>query len=353
MNTDLILPESIEYIEFAVQDLKKYCELYESLGFKCVGKRTENQKKSFLYQQGTARFVISASSSEKNPIFQFTKKHGNGVCTIGLKIDDATKSNQIALQKGLITSGVKPITSPSTDLHAQCWTMKIFGDVNHEFLSYANSQTQLNDFFPEEKCTPDLKGKFLQNIDHVTVNVAKGEVDSLAKFYQDVFGFYEVRYFDIRTEKTGLFSRAIRSQSGRVTMPFNEPTDPKSQIQEFLNTFNGPGVQHIALHTSNILLCLKDYIQKGLQFLSVPDTYYEALIKRLPLLTEDTQELQQLKILADGDDKGYLLQIFTQNIIGPFFFEFIQRKGHDGFGEGNFRALFEAIEQDQIKRGFL
>ena len=228
-----------------------------------------------------------------------------------------------------------------------------FGDVRHSLISYEKGAA-LVDFFPENsQAVTSHKGRFCQTIDHVTVNLPKGELDRVAKFYSDVFGFSEVRYFDIRTAKSGLISKAMRSANGRITMPFNEPTNDKSQIQEFLNTFHGPGVQHIALHVSSILLALEEYEKQGLKFLTVPATYYEAVPERVPHVNETMADLQRHSILVDGTDKGYLLQIFSENLVGPLFYEFIQRKGDNGFGEGNFRALFESIERDQERRGVI
>jgi 4-hydroxyphenylpyruvate dioxygenase len=172
-------------------------------------------------------------------------------------------------------------------------------------------------------------------------------------FYQDLFGFTERRYFDIRGQKTGLVSKVMRSPCGKITVPINEPTDAKSQIQEYLDEYHGSGIQHIALLTDDIVSTVDQLRRQGIEFLDVPDTYYEILPQRLPQITEDIERLKKLRILVDGDDKGYLLQIFTKNVIGPIFFEIIQRKGHDGFGEGNFQALFDAIERDQQARGYL
>ncbi|MCJ8278165.1 MAG: 4-hydroxyphenylpyruvate dioxygenase, partial [Bdellovibrionales bacterium] len=190
-------------------------------------------------------------------------------------------------------------------------------------------------------------------IDHMTNNVPKGELDKWAQFYENVFNFREIRFFDIKGDTTGLLSRAMRSPCGKITIPINEPTEDKSQIQEYLNEYNGSGIQHIALLTEDICDSVKGVKDAGIPTLDVPDTYYEVLNDRVPNITEDMNTLKNLRLLADGDDEGYLLQIFTQNVIGPIFYEFIQRKNHWGFGEGNFQALFEAIERDQRRRGVL
>ncbi|MCB0363077.1 MAG: VOC family protein, partial [Bdellovibrionales bacterium] len=172
-------------------------------------------------------------------------------------------------------------------------------------------------------------------------------------FYQKIFEFREVRYFDIKGEKTGLISKVMRSPCGKITIPINEPTDSQSQIQEYLEEYHGSGIQHLAFLTENIVESIRHLRGSGINFLDVPDTYYEVLKDRVPNVKEDIGILSNLKVLVDGDQEGYLLQMFTQNLVGPIFFEIIQRKNHFGFGEGNFQALFDAIERDQKRRGYL
>ena len=192
-------------------------------------------------------------------------------------------------------------------------------------------------------------------IDHLTNNVPKGELDHWVNFYQKIYGFVETRYFDIKGQKTGLQSKVMQLADNSVIIPINEPDQGqgKSQIQEFLDQHKGAGVQHIALMSPDIISTVGELRERKISFLDVPDTYYEQLPQRPFELTEDLSTLNRLRILADGDPAGYLLQIFTQTQIGPLFFEFIQRKNHWGFGEGNFQALFDAIERDQMKRGYL
>ena len=177
------------------------------------------------------------------------------------------------------------------------------------------------------------------------------------EFYSKLFGFTERRYFDIKGKKTGLVSKVMKSPCDSISIPINEPSNDesgkKSQIQEYIEEYNGAGIQHIALSTNSIVSTIEHLKNRKLEFLDVPATYYEALKDRLPIIKEDIKDLENNQILADGDDKVYLLQIFTKNVIGPIFFEVIERHGHDGFGEGNFQALFDAIERDQIKRGYL
>lgn len=343
-----------EYIEYAVKDLEVSSKLYERMGFSCVGKRTEPTRHSKLYMQGDIRFVLTASSNEADPAFQFSRKHGDGVLSIGYRVPNAEEAFQIATKKGAEgRRGELRHIRGRNGLTQHRSGIEVYGDVVNEFISYDGAGSHEDLFTEDTQSLDSHKGRFLQTVDHVTVNVEKGQVERWVKFYADIFDFSLVRRFDISTDKTGLFSKAIRNPNGRVTMPFNEPTNEKSQIQEFVDTFHGPGVQHIALHTSNIILCLEEMIRQKFDFLSVPATYYESVPNRVPNVAEDMNEIKKLNILVDGSPSGYLLQIFTQPVIGPFFFEFIQRKGDNGFGDGNFRALFEAMERDQIRRGVL
>ena len=353
MSQEQVNLQGVEYVEYAVRDLEQASPLFEKLGFTCVGIRTEANRRSKLYMQGDARFVLTASSSEKDPAYHFSRQHGDGVITIGYKVSDAEEAYRLSCQKGAKGAyGVETLSGKDGSIQHRS-AIQVYGDVRNAFVSYDGTSRFEDSFTEEHQSLGSHKGKLLQTIDHITVNVEKGQVERWSKFYEDIFQFSLVRTFDIRTEKTGLFSKAMRNQNGRVTMPFNEPLQAKSQIQEFIDTFHGPGVQHIALHTPNIVMCLEDLERKGFKFLQVPATYYEAVPKRVPNVSEDMKELMKHGILVDGSDKGYLLQIFTETVIGPFFFEVIERKGDNGFGDGNFRALFESIERDQIRRGVL
>jgi 4-hydroxyphenylpyruvate dioxygenase len=209
------------------------------------------------------------------------------------------------------------------------------------------------DFVPLPGVDQHPKGNGLAYIDHLTHNVQQGRMDYWGSFYERLFNFREIRYFDIEGQMTGLRSRAMTSPDGKIRIPINESADDKSQIAEYLAAYHGEGVQHIALATDEIYAAVESLQQHGIKFMSVPDTYYEQIEQRLPGHGEDLPRLQRDRILIDGDRSGLLLQIFTETMIGPIFFELIQRRGNDGFGEGNFRALFESIELDQIRRGVL
>jgi 4-hydroxyphenylpyruvate dioxygenase len=213
------------------------------------------------------------------------------------------------------------------------------------------------DFMPIEGAAQQPRGAGLTEIDHLTHNVYAGRMDVWYEFYAKLFNFREIRYFDIRGQKTGLTSRALTSPCGKIRIPINEPSDTKSQIQEYLDAYHGEGIQHIALATGDIYETVESLRRQSVRFLDTPDTYYERVDARVRDHGEDLERMKRNKILLDGEgiDKDRhedkLLQIFTETVIGPIFFEIIQRKGNEGFGEGNFRALFESIEADQIARG--
>jgi 4-hydroxyphenylpyruvate dioxygenase len=199
---------------------------------------------------------------------------------------------------------------------------------------------------------PDhVRSKGFLTIDHLTNNVENGTLNQWAEFYRGIFGFTEVRYFDIRGAKTGLQSYALRSPCGTFCIPINEAAEEKSQINEYLREYHGPGIQHLAFLTDNILESVEGFDGTSISTLDIEDEYYDSVFDRVPGVTEDHESLRKRKILIDGDDQGYLLQVFTRNLVGPIFIEIIQRKNHLSFGEGNFGALFRSIERDQEKRG--
>ena len=211
------------------------------------------------------------------------------------------------------------------------------------------------DFEPLPQTAEDAKATTgLTYIDHLTHNVQRGNMDKWAGFYERLFNFREIRFFNIEGKKTGLLSRALTSPCGKIRIPINESSDDKSQIAEYLDEYNGEGIQHIALGSDDIFASVDALRSRGMQLQETPDTYFDLIDERLPGHGEDVEALRQRQILIDGGEKqggGYLLQIFSTTVIGPIFFEFIQRKGNDGFGEGNFQALFESIELEQERRG--
>lgn len=336
----------IEFTEFSSEEPSKLHELFLAFGFSRVMRHKE--KKIDLYRQNQIVFLLNYEPTAFGT--NFYQKHGPCVSSMGWRVEDATYAHENALKRGATTSENKDYQIDNNEIP----TIKGIGDSNIYFIDQYQDEGlyERMGFEPLEK--PDMvKDLGFEFIDHLTNNVEQGEMKKWSDFYKDVFGFYEVRYFDIRGVKTGLTSYALRSPDGSFCIPINEGTEAKSQINEYLEEYKGPGVQHIALHSSNIIESISKLQSTQVETLDIDDEYYQEVFDRVPNVTEDHKKLQDLQILVDGDDEGYLLQIFTKNIIGPIFFEIIQRKNHLAFGEGNFGALFRSIERDQEKRGYL
>ena len=279
---------------------------------------------------------------------QFAKLHGPSVCAFAFRVKNAVQAYRRALD--LNAWGVEHHAGP---MELNIPAIKGIGD-SLLYLVDRYGDRSIYDVDFELSSTPQNPGVGLFNIDHLTHNVHRGRMDLWAEFYQRLFNFREIRYFDIEGKLTGLKSRAMTSPCGKIRIPINESSDDKSQIEEYLHEYHGEGVQHIALEAGDIYATVERLRANGIQFLDTPDTYYEMIDQRLPNHGEDVARLKKNGILIDGDPAGgILLQIFTKNVIGPIFFEIIQRKGNEGFGEGNFKALFESIELDQLKRGVL
>ena len=355
-----ILNHGFDFIEFAVSDLSKHARMYEQMGFERVGERNSSKRgtRSALYAQGFSRILLTEPvAGTRNQESDFLKKHKDGVCVLGLEVEDATQAYQECVGRGA-RSALEPQRYESekgTVVRAEIWTP---GDFRWAFIERKSSKDRSapalfdHDFTVSRLESPSPYK--IKVIDHLTHNVGMGELKLWRDWYEKFFGFVVTRHFDIRTGKTGLTSDVVQSPDGRIKVPLNEATEKASQVQEFVDRFEGVGVQHLAFLTSDILHTVEGYSKGNVfKFLDVPHTYYETVPTRVPGVTESLKELEDLQVLLDGDEKGYLLQIFSQEVVGPFFFEFIQRKGNQGFGEGNFRALFEAIERDQIRRGTL
>jgi 4-hydroxyphenylpyruvate dioxygenase len=289
----------------------------------------------------------------------FARVHGPSACAFAIRVKNAAKAYQRAL-----VLGAKPHHGPVGPMELNIPAIKGIGDSLIYLIDrYPGNNGSLSiydvDFVPLEGASPDPKGVGLLEVDHLTHNVYPGRMDTWARFYEKLFSFREIRYFDIKGAKTGLTSRALTSPCGKIRIPINEPSDQKSQIMEYLEAYHGEGIQHIALSTADIYATVESLREKGVRFLDTPDSYYERVAKRIPDHGEDLERLRRNRILIDGEgldkesNEDKLLQIFTETVIGPIFFEIIQRKGNEGFGEGNFRALFEAIEADQIARGVI
>ena len=290
---------------------------------------------------------------------EFARAHGPAIASMGWRFDDPRKAVQQAILRGARTCQRSDLERRSGSRIPAIYGI---GDSLIYFVQSAGSEagSERDDAFtarwsalgfeahPDAPRVPD---KGFVAIDHLTNNVAAGTMETWAGFYKRVFGFTEVRYFDIRGAKTGLTSYALRSPDGSFCIPINEASDAKSQINEYLQEYGGPGIQHLAFSTENILESLARLEGTSIEMLDMDAAYYAEAFERVPQVTEDRAEIRRRNVLVDGDAEGYLLQIFTKNLVGPIFIEIIQRKNHLSFGEGNFGALFRSIERDQEKRG--
>jgi 4-hydroxyphenylpyruvate dioxygenase len=271
---------------------------------------------------------------------------------MGWRVQNANEALKVAKERGAVICE-KPDLKFATGEYVPA--IYGIGESIIYFIDHWNNASELYGRLGFEKLkSPEMvEEKGFLTIDHLTNNVPKGTMSKWAQFYKEVFGFTEVRYFDIRGAKTGLISYALKSPCGNFCIPINEGTEDKSQINEYLREYNGPGIQHLAFLTKDILASLKKLEGSTIETLDIDDEYYAEIFNKFPQVTESHQEIKDFHVLVDGDEHGYLLQIFTKNIIGPIFIEIIQRKNHYSFGEGNFGALFRSIERDQQKRGVL
>jgi 4-hydroxyphenylpyruvate dioxygenase len=353
--------DGFEFVEFAAPDPKALGALFEKMGFTAIARH--RHKDVTLYRQGDINFIINA---EKDSFAQrFARKHGPSVCAIAIRVKDAAYAYQRALELG--AWGFDNRTGP---MELNIPAIKGVGDSlvylvdrwrGKHGAQGAGAVGDISiydvDFVAIPGAEANPKGHGLTYIDHLTHNVHRGRMKEWAEFYESLFNFREIRYFDIEGKLTGLKSKAMTSPCGKIRIPINESSDDKSQIAEYLDQYHGEGIQHIALGTDDIYTTVEAMKKQHVQFQDTIETYYDLVDKRLPNHGERLDDLKRLRILIDGNSNGeqreLLLQIFTQTVIGPIFFEIIQRKGDQGFGEGNFRALFESIELDQIRRGVL
>ncbi len=340
--------DGFEFIEYTAPDTRALEKLFQGMGLTAIAQH--RSKDVTLYRQGNINFIIN---HEPDSFAQsFAAEHGPSCCAFAIRVKDSAYAYEQALKLG-----AEPFQGKIGPMELNIPAIQgIGGSVLYLIDRYENSSVYEVDFVPLEGVNLRPEGVGLLDIDHLTHNVHKGCMDKWANFYEKLFNFKEIRYFDITGKATGLKSRAMTSPCGKIRIPINEPSDEKSQIQEYIDAYHGEGIQHIALTTKDIYKSIALLRANGIEMMDVPDSYYDMIDNRLPGHGEDVKQLQQHRILIDGDlenDKGLLLQIFTQTVIGPIFFEIIQRKGNEGFGEGNFRALFESIERDQMKRGVI
>jgi 4-hydroxyphenylpyruvate dioxygenase len=341
--------DGFEFVEYTAPDVKDLHALFGRMGFRAVAKH--RAKDVTLWRQGGINFIVNAEPDSHGS--RFARAHGPSACAMAFRVRDAGAAYARAIELG-----ATPFRNEVGPMELNIPAIEgIGGSVIYLVDRYGDHTIYDVDFVPTDAEKGwEHGGAGLTAIDHVTHNVFRGNLDKWARFYEKLFNFREIRYFDIEGKLTGLKSRAMTSPCGTIRIPINESSDDKSQIEEYLNSYHGEGIQHIALSTDNIYNSVETLKTRGVAFQDTPDTYYERLDNRIKGHGEDVPRLQRDKILMDGaptEDQGLLLQIFTQNAIGPIFFEIIQRKGNQGFGNGNFQALFESIELDQIRRGVI
>jgi len=338
--------DGVEFVEYAGPDAAHFEKLFRSWGFIEVGQIPG--KKIKLFRQNDINFILNTEPGTFSTTF--AKSHGPSISSTGFRVKDAKYAFETAVARGAKAYKGSDAEKGATPFPA----VYGIGDSLIYFMDTANSKKLYNDIFKVKPEHAKPKGMGFSIVDHFTNNVPVGEMQKWCDFYHSIFNFRETLYFNIKGKNTSLISKVMRSPCGKFAVPINEPGDKKSQIQEYLDEYKGSGIQHIALLTTDIVTTLENLKSSQLEFLSPPpETYYKMLKDRLPMVTEDIDRLQKNAILVDGDHDGYLLQIFSKNIIGPIFFEVIERKGHEGFGNGNFQALFDAIEADQRERGYL
>jgi 4-hydroxyphenylpyruvate dioxygenase len=342
--------DGFEFVEFTGPDTGALEALFSRLGFSPVARH--RSKAVTLWRQGDINFILNAEPDSFANAFY--RVHGPSACAMAFRVADAPAAYERA-----ISLGAKPVTGRVGPMELNIPAIEGIGGSLLYFVDRYGARGSIYDidFRWTGEPDPHPKGHGLTVIDHLTHNVHRGRMDVWWAFYEKLFNFREIRYFDIEGKLTGLKSRALTSPCGQIRIPINESSDDKSQIEEYLRAYNGEGIQHIAMGTGDIFGSVEGMRASGIDFMDTPDTYYELLPKRMPdLSAEEIGRLAKNRILTDGaptPEGGRLLQIFTGTVIGPIFFELIQRKGDQGFGEGNFRALFESIELDQIRRGVL
>jgi 4-hydroxyphenylpyruvate dioxygenase len=363
---DFMPIQDFDYLEWYVGDARQAAYYFSNgWGFTPIayaGLETGvRNRSSYVLEQGNVRFVITSPYGPEGPIAEHIKLHGDGVKDVAFRVDDAELAYREATRCG--AQGVmEPVVRKDDYGRVKLASIATYGDTIHTFVERQGYQgTFLPSFRPVASHVPRrARPAGLAAIDHVVGNVELGKMNEWVAFYERVLGFTQLIHFDdraISTEYSALMSKVMQNGSGRIKLPINEPAPgrKKSQIEEYLEFYYGPGVQHIALNTSDIVTTVHDLLDRGIEFLQTPRNYYEDVLDRVGHIAEDIKDLAELSILVDHDEEGYLLQIFSKPVVNrpTVFFEVIERKGARGFGEGNFKALFEALEHEQELRGNL
>lgn len=344
--------DGFEFVEYTAADpdgIAKLKALFYSLGFAEIAKH--RSKEAWLYRQGDISFIVNAQPHSQAEAFAAI--HGPSVCGMAFRVQDAGVAYQYAVENGgkAYQTEIGPMELSIPAIYGIGDSLIYFVD---RYGSHDIYEVDFN-FYDDIDLRLKQQSVGLLDIDHLTHNVKQGHMDIWSGFYERIGNFKEIRYFDIEGKLTGLVSRAMTAPCGKIRIPINESSDDKSQIEEFIREYKGEGIQHIALSTNDIYQTVRTLRERGMEFMPTPDTYYAKVNERVVGHQENLEQLKELRVLIDGAPMkdGILLQIFTQTVIGPVFFEIIQRKGNEGFGEGNFKALFESIEEDQIRRGVL
>lgn len=364
MQDDFLPLKGTDHVEFYVGNAKQSALFYQHcLGFNLVaysGPETGSRDRaSYVLQQNKIRFVLTSALKPESPISEHVKLHGDGVKVLALWVDDARKSFQETTKRGAV-----PHQEPTVlkDEHGEVViaSIKTYGETIHTFVERTNYTGPFLPGFKAMSSSFEVSPIGLKYVDHCVGNVELGKMNQWVKFYEDVMGFKLLVTFDdsdISTEYSALMSKVVSNGNGYIKFPINEPADGKrkSQIEEYLDFYHSPGVQHIAIATDDIIHTVSELRKRGMEFLYVPETYYKDVLDRVGTIKENLQELMEQNILIDRDEEGYLLQIFTKPIQDrpTVFFEFIERNGAKSFGKGNFKALFESIEREQALRGNL
>lgn len=342
--------DGFEFVEYASPNPVELRALFARMGFPEVARH--RSKDVTLHKQGDINFIVNAEPESFAQ--RFAAEHGPCACAMAFRVKDA----QVALERA-VSLGATAIDPEPRPMELNIPAIEGIGGSRLYLVDRYGDQSIYDVDFVfapdwQEKMSAESTG--LTYLDHLTHNVSRGNMSVWAEFYENLFNFREIRYFDIEGKVTGLVSKAMTSPCGKIRIPLNESQDDHSQIEEFLRDYNGEGIQHIALGSSNIYDSVDSLSANGVSFQDTIETYFDLVDKRVPGHGEPLDELRKRRILIDGaptDDQGLLLQIFTENSIGPIFFEIIQRKGNEGFGEGNFQALFESLELDQMRRGVI
>jgi len=340
--------DGFEFVEFTGPDPEALASLFAAMGFAHLGDhRSKNVRR---YAQGDINFILNMEPSGQAAMFR--KEHGPSANAMAFRVHDAGAALEEAVRRG-----AKPVKGPVGPMELNIPAIEGIGGSNLYLVDRYGAQEIYDvDFRPVPGASRDDRSVGLHTLDHLTHNVHRGRMAHWAEFYERIFNFHEIRYFDIEGKATGLFSKAMVAPDGKIRIPLNESQDEHSQIEEFLREYHGEGIQHLALATDDIFATVDRLRANGIHFQDTPESYFDMIDQRLPGHGHPIEELRKRRILIDGAPEtggGLLLQIFTENMVGPIFFEIIQRKGNEGFGEGNFQALFESLELDQMRRGVI